>query len=28
MGHNPDDYADPSFLEILGRAVEWAAHQR
>jgi type 1 glutamine amidotransferase len=28
MGHNPDDYTDPNFLEIVGRAIEWAAHQR
>ncbi|HEX3480054.1 MAG TPA: ThuA domain-containing protein [Kofleriaceae bacterium] len=27
-GHNPDDYTDPTFLEIVGRSIEWAAHQR
>ena len=28
MGHNPADYSDPTFMEIVGRAIEWAAHQR
>ena len=28
MGHNPDSFSDPTVLEIVGRAIEWAAHQR
>lgn len=28
MGHNPANYEDPIFLDIIGRAIEWAAHQR
>jgi type 1 glutamine amidotransferase len=25
LGHNPDSYSDPTFLEIIGRAIEWTA---
>lgn len=28
LGHNPDAFADPWVLELLGRSIEWAAHQR
>ena len=28
IGHNPDAFSDPTILEIVGRAIEWAAHQR
>lgn len=28
LGHNPDGFADPGLRELLGRAIEWAAHQR
>ncbi len=28
FGHNPATFADPSAVEIIGRAIEWAAHQR
>lgn len=28
LGHNPDAFSDPMILEIIGRAIEWAAHQR
>lgn len=28
LGHNPDAFGDPWVLELLGRAIEWAAHQR
>lgn len=28
MGHNPDAFSDPTVLEIVGRAIEWTAHQR
>ena len=27
-GHNTDTYSDPTFLEIIGRAIEWTARQR
>jgi type 1 glutamine amidotransferase len=27
-GHNPATWQDPTFLEMTGRAIEWAAHQR
>src|SRR5262245_48208570 len=27
-GHNPDSYTDPTFVEILGRGIEWSAQQR
>ena len=28
IGHNPATFADPTVLELTGRAIEWAAHQR
>ena len=28
LGHNPDAFSDPTILEIIGRAIEWTAHQR
>lgn len=28
MGHNPAVYAEPTFHELLGRAIEWAARRR
>jgi type 1 glutamine amidotransferase len=28
LGHNPDGFGDPTILEIVGRAIEWAAHKR
>jgi uncharacterized protein len=28
FGHNPASWADPSMIEMTGRAIEWAAHQR
>ena len=28
FGHNPDSFSDPNVLEIVGRSIEWAAHQR
>jgi type 1 glutamine amidotransferase len=28
IGDNPDDFSDPTLLEMFGRAIEWAAHQR
>jgi len=28
LGHNPDAFTDPALLDLLGRAIEWAAHQR
>jgi type 1 glutamine amidotransferase len=28
FGHNPDDWSDPTVLEITARAIEWAAHKR
>jgi type 1 glutamine amidotransferase len=28
FGHNPTTFHDPEVLEIVGRAIEWAAHQR
>lgn len=27
FGHNPDDWTDPTVLEITARAIEWAAHK-
>jgi len=28
LGDNPDTFADPTVVELTGRAIEWAAHQR
>ncbi len=28
LGHNGDDFKDPIVLELVGRAIEWAAHKR
>jgi type 1 glutamine amidotransferase len=28
LGDNPDGFADPTVLELIGRAIEWTAHQR
>ena len=28
LGDNPDTFSDPTVLELTGRAIEWAAHQR
>lgn len=28
LGHNPDAFGDPWVLDLIGRAIEWAAHQR
>ena len=28
LGHNPQTFEDPIALELIGRAVEWAAHKR
>ncbi len=28
LGHNPDAWSDPWVLELVGRSIEWAAHQR
>ena len=28
IGHNPATFDDPEVLEIIGRAIEWAAHRR
>jgi type 1 glutamine amidotransferase len=28
LGHNPDEFGDPWVLDLIGRAIEWAAHQR
>ena len=28
FGHNPDSWNDPNVIEIVGRSIEWAAHQR
>jgi type 1 glutamine amidotransferase len=28
LGHNPDAFSDPTIVELIGRAIEWAAHQR
>jgi cytochrome c len=28
LGDNPDDFTDPTILELIGRAIEWTAHQR
>jgi cytochrome c len=28
FGHVPENFSDPNVLEIVGRSIEWAAHQR
>jgi type 1 glutamine amidotransferase len=28
LGHNPDSFSDPFILDLVGRSIEWAAHQR
>jgi len=28
LGDNPDGFSDPTVLELVGRAIEWTAHQR